>query len=117
MSHIFGVDAEERKQFLLNRARFSPTELAAYAGQWIAWCPHGSRIVAAAREPEAQDVRIIEAGEHPERCVIEGVPNEDAVIGEWCCGQAQLSGDKRHVIITPNASFPGRHLVYAPTPP
>ncbi len=46
----------------------------------------GRRIVAEADDPEALDRLVIDAGEDPERCIIEGIPAEDAVIGGMVFG-------------------------------
>lgn len=74
-------ELESRRRFLEHRAAFPPEALAAYAGRWIAWSPDGSRILADSETPEALDNRILAAGEKPERCVIEGIPDTDAMLG------------------------------------
>lgn len=56
-------------------------DLAPYAGRWIAWSPDGARSVAEVEAPEDLDDRIRTAGEDPERCVIEGIPTTDALLG------------------------------------
>lgn len=72
---------ENRKRFLANRACFPLDELAKHAGQWIAWSPDGTRVVASARNPESLADLVRNAGEVPEECVIEGIPEEDSVLG------------------------------------
>jgi hypothetical protein len=67
--------------FLEHRAAFPVEALAPYAGRWIAWSPDGSRIVADSEAPEDLDERILAAGEDPERCVVEGIPATDAMLG------------------------------------
>jgi len=56
-------------------------QLAAHAGKWLAWSPDGTRIVASSPDPEALDNLVRAAGEDPEQCLIEGIPDTDAVIG------------------------------------
>jgi hypothetical protein len=73
---------EMRRKFLANRAAFPVEELAKYAGRWVAWSPDGSHIAASAASPEHLD-RILEAnGEDPALCVVEGIPDDDPLLGE-----------------------------------
>jgi hypothetical protein len=81
MPSVLRPDLEDCKKFLVNRAQFPPTELARYSGQWVAWSPDGSRIVAHAEFPDVLEELVIQAGEDPERCVLEGIPEEDALLG------------------------------------
>jgi hypothetical protein len=81
MSPDLLTELEERRKCLENRAQFPLDELSRYAGQWVAWSPDGARIVADATNPEALDELIRDAGEDPERCVFEGIPGEDAILG------------------------------------
>jgi hypothetical protein len=81
-------DGEDRRKYLENRENFPLDELARYRGQWIAWSPDGSRIVAHADDPAALDELVRRAGEDIERCITEGIPEEDAVFhgglgAEW----------------------------------
>jgi hypothetical protein len=69
------------QEYLKNRATFSMEELAKHRGEWIAWSPDGRRIVAGARDPEALDDLIRAAGEDPEECPVEGIPDTDTVLG------------------------------------
>jgi hypothetical protein len=71
------------QNYLKNRVAFPPEELAKHRGEWVAWSPDGSRLVAASRNPEALDDLIRAAGENPEDCPIEGIPNTDCVLGGW----------------------------------
>jgi hypothetical protein len=74
-------ELECRRMFLEHRSAFPAETLARYAGRWIAWSPDGSRIVADSEAPEDLDDRILAAGEDPERCVVEGIPATDAMLG------------------------------------
>jgi hypothetical protein len=73
---------EMRRTFLANRAAFPVEDLAKYAGQWVAWSPDGTRIAASARSPELLDGILEANGEDPTLCVVEGIPDDDALIGE-----------------------------------
>jgi hypothetical protein len=71
-----------RRRFLANRAVFPVEELAKHAGRWVAWSPDGTRIAASAPSPELLDGILEANGEDPALCVVEGIPDDDAVIGE-----------------------------------
>jgi len=77
------------REFLVNRGQFPPTELIQYAGQWIMWSADGSRIVAHADDPAVLDELVLQAGEDPEQCVLEGIPSEDTVLGGGILGQTR----------------------------
>src|SRR5947208_5302 len=83
MSPELWTELEERRKYLENRARFPLEELAQFAGQWIAWRPDGACIVAHATNPEALEDLILDAGEDPERCIVEGIPGQDTVFGGY----------------------------------
>jgi hypothetical protein len=72
---------ENRRKFLANRAAFPVEEWARFAGLWGAWSPDGTRVAASAEAPEALEALLQAAGEDPVQCVIEGIPDGDAVIG------------------------------------
>lgn len=72
---------ENMRKYLKNRSTFPVEELSQYAGTWIAWSPDGLRIVASAKNLEDLDSLVQAAGENPTQCVIEGIPEEDALIG------------------------------------
>ncbi|GEM_PF-1962384 len=73
---------ETRRKFLANRAVFPGGELSKYAGQWVAWSPDGTRIAASADRPELLDGLLRAFGEDPASCVVEGIPGDDALLGE-----------------------------------
>ena len=70
------------RQFLANRAAVPVEELAKYAGQWVAWSPDGTRIAASAPNPELLDGILEANGEDPALCVVEGIPDDAALLGE-----------------------------------
>jgi hypothetical protein len=74
-------ELECRRNFLERRAALPAQALAVYSGRWIAWSPDGGRVVADSDSPEDLDDRIRAAGEDPERCVVEGIPAMDAMLG------------------------------------
>jgi hypothetical protein len=69
------------EDYLRNRLQFPMDELAKYLGKWVAWSADGTRIVASAADPDALDELVRAAGEDPERCPLEGIPESDAVGG------------------------------------
>jgi len=71
-----------RRQFLANRATFPVEKMANYVGQWVAWSPDGTRIAASARSPEFLDAILAANGEDPALCVVEGIPDADALLGD-----------------------------------
>ena len=72
---------ENRRKYLENRQKFPLDELAKYFGHWIAWSPDGTRIVASSTDPDALEDLVRAAGEDPLECIVEGIPEEDSVIG------------------------------------
>jgi hypothetical protein len=71
----------DMQAYLKNRAARQPEELEKYRGEWIAWSPDGSRVVASSRDLDALDGLVRIAGEDPAECPIQGIPGEDCVIG------------------------------------
>jgi hypothetical protein len=71
----------DMQEYLKNRAAFSLEELARHRGEWVAWSPDGRRIVAGARDLEVLDDLVRAAGEDPEECPIEGIPDTDTILG------------------------------------
>ena len=69
------------QEYLKNRAAFPLEELAKHRGEWVAWSPDGTRLVAASRNPDALDDLIRAAGEDPENCPVTGIPDSDTVLG------------------------------------
>jgi hypothetical protein len=62
--------AEKMGVFIKNRQSFPLEELMKYAGQWIAWSPDGTHIVAGSSESEeAVWDAVIAAGYDPHECV------------------------------------------------
>jgi hypothetical protein len=72
---------EARRKFLANRAAFPVEDLAKYAGLWIAWSPDGTRVAASAVGPELLDNILTANGENPDLCVVEGIPDDNGIIG------------------------------------
>jgi len=71
--------AERMKVFLKNRQEFPEEELLKYAGQWIAWSPDGTAIVASSAESEAIVYQTLQArGYDIARCCV-GYVDSDAV--------------------------------------
>jgi hypothetical protein len=45
-----------------NRSKFPPDELARFWGQYVAWSPDGTRILASGADPEAVENELVAAG-------------------------------------------------------
>ena len=71
-----------RRKFLANRAAFPVEDLAKYVGQWVAWSPDGTRLAESALSLELLDGIHEANGEDPALCVVEGIPDDDALLGE-----------------------------------
>jgi len=90
---------ENRRKFLANRQKFSLDELAKHLGCWIAWSPDGTRILASAANPEDLEERVRAAGENFNQCVLEGIPDNDSLIGGGLNGES------------------GQHVIHTVSPP
>ena len=62
--------------FLPNQQKFPLEELARYIGQWIAWHPEGTSIVASNEDPEVAYQRVVDAGYDHSRCVFDFISGE-----------------------------------------
>jgi hypothetical protein len=67
-------------QFLENRRRFPPGELARYAGKYVAWSPDGTRIVASDEDLQRVAAAVVAEGFDPGEVVLSSVPLPDEVI-------------------------------------
>jgi len=67
----WGPELDRRKASILNRSQFDPALLVPYIGQWIAWSPDGSRVVAHADDIDTLYKLVADAGESLNRCSIE----------------------------------------------
>jgi hypothetical protein len=74
-------DEMNMQEYLKNRGAFPLDELAKHRGEWVAWSPDGTRLVAVSRDPDTIDDLVRAAGENPEDCVVEGIPDSDCVLG------------------------------------
>ena len=69
------------QEYLKNRQVFPLEQLAKHRGEWVAWSPDGTRLVAASKDLDELDQLVLAAGEDPENCPIEGIPDSDCVLG------------------------------------
>lgn len=74
------IEWEELGTFLRNQACRDASQLAQHVGQWVAWSPDGSKVVAYADDLATLDERVIQAHEDPRRCVAERIPTEESII-------------------------------------
>ncbi len=64
-----------------NRLAFPPEEVFQYRGQYIAWSPDGSRIIASDEDFLKLDDTVKALGYDPSKVVYEPVPDGDSFIG------------------------------------
>ncbi len=69
------------KQFLRNRQKFPPEELAKYVGKHVAWSPDGTRIIASDEDLLLLDAKITSAGYDPADILVSTVPAEEVILG------------------------------------
>jgi hypothetical protein len=63
------LEPPDLSSFDENRRQFPLEKLAAYAGQFVAWNPDGTRILASAASMEAVEEKLIAAGIDPSQVV------------------------------------------------
>jgi hypothetical protein len=66
--------------FPRSRYQFPHADLEKYAGQYIAWCPDGTTIIASNADPLRLIAEIHAAGYDHEQTLIEAIPLPDEVI-------------------------------------
>ncbi len=67
-------------KFITNRTQMPPEELQRYSGQYVAWSPDGTRIIAADPDELRLEAAIQAAGYDPADLVVSFVPPVDEVI-------------------------------------
>jgi hypothetical protein len=60
-----------------NRTKIPPEDLVPYAGQWVAWTPDGTRIVAHGEDMLTVAAQMRAAGLDPSDVVWEAIPGPD----------------------------------------
>jgi hypothetical protein len=65
---------------LKNRHRFPHNDLDKYAGQYVAWSPDGTRIIASNADPLRLIAAVDAAGYDHEQTLVEAIPLPDEVI-------------------------------------
>lgn len=64
-----------------NRSRFTAEEMAKYSGQWVAFTPDGSRIVANSDDLAELDRLVVASGEDPQAVGIERISDDGSFLG------------------------------------
>jgi hypothetical protein len=70
----------DMQQFVKNRLAFPPDELARFAGQYVAWSPDGTRILASDEDELRLDATLKHAGYDTSEILVAFVPDPDEVI-------------------------------------
>jgi hypothetical protein len=71
----------DMQTFIKNRQAFPLEELAKYAGQWVAWGPDGTKILASSSESEAAVYDLLKQEGHDlSECCLSYVPGPDEII-------------------------------------
>ena len=73
------LDPPDLGQYHQNRRNFPLEELAKYAGQYVAFSPDGTRILASGASEEEMEQNLIAAGVHPSQVVGTYVDPPDVV--------------------------------------
>jgi hypothetical protein len=63
-----------------NRSRFPQQELVKYAGQYVAFSPDGTRILASGVDMDEVEHKLVAAGHDPSQVVGSFIPPQAAVI-------------------------------------
>jgi hypothetical protein len=70
----------DTQRFLTNRSRFPLEELARYAGQYIAWSPDGTNVLASDADPARVIDRVKALGYDLGETVISYIPPDDETL-------------------------------------
>jgi hypothetical protein len=70
----------DMNEFWKNRSQVPPEELEQYAGQYVAWSPDGTRVIAGDTDERRLEAAIKAAGYDPAEVVVSSVPPPDEVI-------------------------------------
>ena len=73
--------AMDMQQLLRNRHQFPPEELARHIGQYVAFSPDGTRIIASDEDLVRLDAKVKEAGYDPAETLVSALPAEDVILG------------------------------------
>ena len=67
--------------YIQNRRAFPLEELEKYAGQWVAWAPDGSHIVAGSSQSEEALIAVLrDMGKDPSQLVFDYIPGLDETL-------------------------------------
>jgi hypothetical protein len=72
----------DTRSYSMNRKKFPAEELARYAGQWLAWSPDGTRILAHGQDQETVEAQLRATGIDPSEVVWSSMPrlDEDTIL-------------------------------------
>ena len=83
------------QEFDKNRAAFPPEELLAYRGQYIAWSPDGTRIIASDKDGLKLDDTVRALGYDPAEVIFSSVPDAERLFIEGPMYEGEDPGDNR----------------------
>ena len=74
-------------QFHKNQQSYPPEDLLQYSGQYIAWSPDGSRVIASDKDFLKLDDTVKAMGYDPSKTLISTVPDVDIILGGGAMGE------------------------------
>jgi WD40-like Beta Propeller Repeat len=77
----------DMSQFIKNQHAFPPEDLLQYRGQYIAWSPDGSQVIASDKDFLKLDDTVQALGYDPSQTLISTVPDVDIILGAGAMGE------------------------------
>jgi WD40-like Beta Propeller Repeat len=108
-----------------NRTAFPPEQLLPYRGQYIAWSPDGTRIIASDQDGIKLDATVQALGYEPSQLVFSSVPDEERLVIEPMISSRSRRGtaildlsqvNKNRLAFPPEelAKYPNHYVAFSP---